>query len=89
MSTSLTAADSTKGLWLVEKYVICFHILHQLLLNSGLGDQLLSSVQLFAGFTNCDNFKLGVVVSEKDFSVETTVVGLLNTMVLLIGWSVI
>ena len=52
--------------------MICF-ILHQLLLNSRLGDQLLSSVQLLAGFTNCDSFKLGVVVSEKNFSIETTV----------------
>ena len=44
---------------------------------SGLGDpeQLLSSVQLLAGFTNCNSFKLVVVVREKDFSVETTVVG--------------
>ena len=63
-------------------------ILHRLLLNSRLGNQLLSSVQLRAAFTNCDSFKLEAVVSGKDFSVETTVVGLLDTMVLLIGWSV-
>ena len=30
-------------------------------------------MQLQTGFTNCDSFKLGVVVSEKDFSIETTV----------------
>ena len=54
---------------------------------SGLGDQKLSLVQLLAGFTNCDSFKLGVVDSEKDFSVETTVVGLLDIMALLIGYS--
>ena len=63
-------------------------ILHQLLLYSGLGDQKLSFVQLLAGFTICDSFKLGIVVNEKDFSVETTVVGSLDIMVLLIGWSV-
>ena len=72
MSTSLTAADSTKGLWLVEKYVICFHT-SPTTLEQRIGSQLLSSVQLFAGFTNCDSFKLGVVVSEKDFSIEITV----------------
>ena len=70
----------------MKRNVIC--ILYQLLLYSGLGDQKLSFVQLLAGFTNCDSFKLGVVDSEKDFSVETTVVGLLDIMVLLIGWSV-
>ena len=43
----------------------------------------------FTNYTDCDSFKLWVVVSEKDFSVETTIVGLLDTMVLLIGWSVI
>ena len=63
LSTSLTAADSMKGVWPVEKNVICF-ILHSLLLNSGLEDQLLSSVQLWAGFTNRNSFKLGVVVNE-------------------------
>ena len=63
-------------------------ILHQLLLYSRLGDQKLSFVQLLAGFTICDSFKLGIVVNEKDFSVETTVVGSLDIMVLLIGWSV-
>ena len=45
-------------------------------------------VQLLVGFTICDKFKLGVMVNEKDFSVETIVVGLLDIMVLLIGWSV-
>ena len=54
-------------------------------MNSGLGDQVLSSVQLWAGFTNCDRFKLEAMVSGKDFSVETAVVGLLDTMVLLMG----
>ena len=31
---------------------------------------------------------LGVVVSGKDFFIETTVVGLLDTVVMLVGWSV-
>ena len=31
---------------------------------------------------------LGVVVSGKDFSIETIVVGLLDTVVMLVGWSV-
>ena len=38
--------------------------------------------------TNCNSFKLVVVVSEKDFSVETTVVGLLDSQALMIKWSV-
>ena len=63
-------------------------ILHQLLLYSGLGDQKLSFVQFLAGFTICVSFKLGIVVNEKDFSIETTVVGSLDIMVLLIRWSV-
>ena len=55
---------------------------------SGLGDQKLGFVQLLAGFTICDSFKLGVVVNKKDFSIETTVVGLKDIIVLLIRWSV-
>ena len=49
---------------------------------------LTAADSLLAGFTNRDSFKLVVVVSGKDFSIETTVVGLLDLQAPLIKWSV-
>ena len=47
---------------------------------------LTAADSLLAGFTNRDSFKLVVVVSGKDFSIETTVVGLLDSQSPLIKW---
>ena len=76
MSTSLTATDSMKGLWLVEMNVICFYT-SPTTLEQWIGR---SAIKLCAIVIRIHrSFKLGVVVSGKD---------LLDTVAPLIGWSV-
>ena len=74
-----------KGLWLVEMNVICFYT-SPTTLEQWIGRSAIKFCAIVIRI-HC-SFKLGDVVSGKDFSVETTVVGLLDTMALVIGWSV-
>ena len=76
-----------KGLWLVgmNVTVICFYT-SPTTLERWIGRSAIKFCAIVIRIHH--SFKLGVVVSGKDFSVETTVVSLLDTMALLIRWLV-
>ena len=74
-----------KGLWLVEMNVICFYT-SPTTLEQWIGRSAIKFCAIVIRIHHSS--KLGVVSNGKDFSIETTVVGLLDTVALLIGWSV-